>query len=123
MVITYLWSRYFAEMTVSFLFGIRFKARYLPLALLALEAVMGGNIIGGLLGIMVGHLYWFLREEWPNGKYWTVPPRILVDLWQSGQGRTIKKSFGSMTKPVEKKPEPVSTTKAFIGTGRKLGSD
>ena len=123
MVITYVWSRYFSSQTVSFLFGIRFKARYLPLALLAMDAVMGGDMVGGLLGLIVGHMYWFLREEWPTGKFWTIPPRVLVDMLQSGKGRTVKTPFGSVTKPLEKKAESTTTIRTFTGTGRKLGSD
>lgn len=124
MVITYVWSRYFSAQTVSFLFGIRFKARYLPLALLAMDAIMGGNVVGGIMGIVIGHLYWFLKEEWPSGYWWTRPPRVLVDMLQSTKGRTIKTSFGTISKPIEKKIDSSSSaTRAFTGTGRKLGSD
>lgn len=122
MVITYVWSRYFSAQTVSFLFGIKFKARYLPLALLLMDVVMGGNVIGGVMGIIIGHLYWFVKEEWPNGQLWTRPPRVLVDMLRSGKGRTVKTSFGTLTKPIEKKAD-VGATKAFSGTGRKLGSE
>lgn len=77
MVITYVWSRYFPDTVVSFLFGIRFKARFLPLALLAMDAVMGGGITGGLLGIGIGHLYYFLRDEWPGGADFVRAPALL----------------------------------------------
>jgi Derlin-2/3 len=77
MVISYVWSKYFPEVMVSFLFGIRFKARYLPLALLAMDAVMGGDVVGAVLGIIAGHLYYFVREEWPGGYRLVQPPRLM----------------------------------------------
>jgi Derlin-2/3 len=79
MVITYVWSKYFADVTVSLLIGIRIKARFLPLALLVMDAAFGGSIVGGLLGILVGHLYYFVKEEWPGGASLLSPPSVLYD--------------------------------------------
>lgn len=64
MAIVYVWSRRFAEQKVSFWGGFAFPARYLPLVLLLWDALLRGQWVEGLLGILVGHLYWFAREEY-----------------------------------------------------------
>lgn len=38
---------------------------YVPLALLALSVLTGGNIIGDLIGIAVGHVYFYLKDIAP----------------------------------------------------------
>lgn len=35
---------------------------YLPAVMLVFDFVVGGNVKGTLVGIFVGHLYYFMRE-------------------------------------------------------------
>lgn len=62
MTIVYVWAQYNKAVTVSFLFGFRFPAVYLPFVMAAADLVMGGNVMGALLGILVGHTYYFTKE-------------------------------------------------------------
>jgi hypothetical protein len=45
--------------------------------MLGMDLIMGGSIVGGLMGIAVGHIYYFLREDWPTGRKWTQAPKWL----------------------------------------------
>lgn len=63
-VILYTWSRREPTAQLS-MFGIRFKSVYLPWAYVAIRMIMGGSITQPLLGIAVGHLYYFLVEVMP----------------------------------------------------------
>ncbi len=42
------------------------QAMYLPWVLAAFNVLMGGNGMMELLGIFVGHLYFFLRFKYPT---------------------------------------------------------
>lgn len=64
--VLYIWCQLNKEAIVSFWFGTRFKAMYLPWVLLAFNVVMGGGGIMELLGILVGHLYYFLMFKYPQ---------------------------------------------------------
>eukprot|EP01113_Clastostelium_recurvatum_P013192 TRINITY_DN1694_c0_g2_i1.p1 TRINITY_DN1694_c0_g2~~TRINITY_DN1694_c0_g2_i1.p1 ORF type:complete len:242 (-),score=26.51 TRINITY_DN1694_c0_g2_i1:102-827(-) len=65
MMILYVWSRKNANVEVSFMFGIRFKAPYLPWVLIFLDIVLGGDLVLDLVGIAIGHLYFYLDEIYP----------------------------------------------------------
>jgi Derlin-2/3 len=45
---------------------IKMKAFYLPWGMMALEALMGGSVVPDLLGVVVGHLYYFLTVLQPR---------------------------------------------------------
>jgi Derlin-2/3 len=65
-MVTYLWSCREPHALVSF-WGFTLQAMYLPWALAALSFLMGGTsaMISPLMGIGVGHLYYFLIETLP----------------------------------------------------------
>ncbi len=63
-VILYIWSRREPNAQLS-MFGIKFKSVYLPWAYVAIRMIMGGSITQPLLGIVIGHLYYFLVEILP----------------------------------------------------------
>lgn len=42
------------------------QALYLPWAMLALDVVFGNSPVPGLLGILVGHTYYFLTAVYPR---------------------------------------------------------
>jgi len=64
-VIIYYWSRMNAEAIASFYFGIQFPAIYLPWALIVFNLLLGKNPILLLVGIAVGHVYFFLEDVAP----------------------------------------------------------
>ncbi|TPX37279.1 hypothetical protein SeMB42_g00914 [Synchytrium endobioticum] len=68
MAIVYLWAQVNRDSEVSFMFGFRFKAIYLPLVLVAwdLLAKPSGFPVVKVMGILVGHFYFFLDKIWPE---------------------------------------------------------
>jgi len=61
-VIVYLWSREFAEQTLS-MFGLfNVQAFYFPWVLCAIRVLMGGSPVPDLIGIFAGHVYYFLED-------------------------------------------------------------
>ncbi|KAM6156102.1 derlin-3 [Rhynchocyon petersi] len=64
-MLVYVWSRRSPGVAIDF-FGLTFKAPFLPWALLGLSLLLGNSILVDLLGITVGHIYYFLEDVFPN---------------------------------------------------------
>ncbi len=62
--IVYVWSRRDPDSMVN-IWGVKFKAMYLPWVYCAIRVVMNGPVQLILLGIGVGHLYYFLVDVCP----------------------------------------------------------
>ena len=63
--LVYLWSRRNPGVQIA-LFGlISFTAPYLPWVLLGFSALLGHDVKQDLLGIAVGHTFYFLEDVWP----------------------------------------------------------
>ncbi len=78
MMIVYLWSQRCPDQYVSFYFGIRFKASYLPWALLAFGVLLGQSPMADLYGILIGHTFFFLHDLYPEkgGVQWFQTPAL-----------------------------------------------
>ncbi|RNA11430.1 derlin-1 isoform X1 [Brachionus plicatilis] len=85
MSVMYIWSQINRDQIVSFWFGTRFKALYLPWVLLAFNMIIRGSGISELVGILVGHLYFFLMFRYPetNGIHILKTPEILYKYFPS----------------------------------------
>jgi Derlin-2/3 len=60
--IVYLWSREYAEQTLS-MFGLfNVQGFYFPWVLCAIRVLMGGSATPDLIGIFAGHVYYFLVD-------------------------------------------------------------
>ncbi|XP_064598969.1 derlin-1-like [Liolophura sinensis] len=64
--VLYVWCQLNRDEIVSFWFGTRFKAMYLPWVLLAFNMIIGQGGLFELIGILVGHLYFFLMFKYPQ---------------------------------------------------------
>lgn len=64
-VIMYVYSRRNPDNT-SNMYGFKFKTLYLPWIYVAIRLLFGNSIVGALLGIAVGHIYYFLVEVLPH---------------------------------------------------------
>ncbi|CAO1623201.1 unnamed protein product [Parajaminaea phylloscopi] len=68
-VLVYIWSRRNRHIRLS-LFGLLvITAPYLPLALVAFSWVLSGSaqaVKGDLLGLAIGHLFYFFDDVWPK---------------------------------------------------------
>ncbi|KAI8985325.1 Der1-like family-domain-containing protein [Pilobolus umbonatus] len=79
----YIWARRNPYVRLNFLGLVVFTAPNLPWVLLCFSLFLGGQVpVGDMLGVLVGHLYYFFEDVWPNdpmshGKKWLATPRII----------------------------------------------
>mmetsp|Transcript_11168 Transcript_11168/g.27447 ORF Transcript_11168/g.27447 Transcript_11168/m.27447 type:complete len:253 (+) Transcript_11168:286-1044(+) len=86
-MMVYLWGRRNPYSRMNFLGLFPFTAPYLPWVLLSFSFVLGNNGTVDLLGIFVGHLYYFLEDVYPRmiqSRYRILKtPKILEYLFDS----------------------------------------
>lgn len=81
--LTYIWSRRNAAVEMSFLGLFIFSAAYLPLVLIGFSFVVNGRVpTADVLGLIVGHAFYFLEDVWPEnpasgGKRWLACPQLI----------------------------------------------
>jgi len=97
--ILYYWSRREPYAILNF-FSFTIKGFQFPFALCFFQLLMGGNIWMDLLGLVSGHLYYFLKEVVPQeyGRELIQTPHFLVMLmtkYQSGAPRTSSRPAGA----------------------------
>jgi Derlin-2/3 len=83
-MLLYLWSREFPNANISLYGLVTLKAFYLPWAMLALDVIFGSPIMPDLLGIIAGHLYYFLTVLHPlaTGKNYLKTPKWVYPLFK-----------------------------------------
>lgn len=87
--VLYVWCQLNKDQVVTFWFGTRFKAMYLPWVLFAFNLIIGSGGLMELFGIVVGHLYFFLMFKYPQdfgGTRLLSVPSILYRYFPSRQG-------------------------------------
>ena len=93
-VLIYIWSRRNPDTRLSFLGLLVFTAPYLPWVLMAFNLLMHGNVPKDeILGVIVGHVYYFFVDVWPglgdgHGRPLD-PPAWWVRLWEGGILRRV----------------------------------
>ncbi|KAK3084358.1 hypothetical protein FSP39_012158 [Pinctada imbricata] len=65
-MLVYLWSRRNPYVRMNFFGLMTFHAPYLPWVLLGFSVLLGNSIMVDLMGIAVGHIYYFLEDVFPN---------------------------------------------------------
>lgn len=65
-MLVYIWSRRNPYVRMNFFGLLNFQAPYLPWVLLAFSLLLGNAIMVDLMGIAVGHIYYFLEDVFPN---------------------------------------------------------
>ncbi|KDO79933.1 hypothetical protein CISIN_1g035602mg, partial [Citrus sinensis] len=88
-MLLYVWSREFPTAQISIYGLVTLKAFYLPWAMLALDVIFGSPLLPNFLGIIAGHLYYFLTVLHPlaGGRNILATPRWvhkLVAFWRLG---------------------------------------
>ncbi|KAJ4832758.1 ER-associated protein degradation protein [Turnera subulata] len=88
-MLLYVWSREYPNAQINIYGLVTLKAFYFPWAMLALDVIFGSPIMPDLLGIIAGHLYYFLTVLHPlaTGKTLLKTPRWLhnvVARWRIG---------------------------------------
>ena len=84
-MMTYIWGRRNEDIKMSFLGVFSFTAPYLPWVMLAFSLLLGNPIAMDVMGILVGHTYYFLEYIYPviaEFRGWRIkrimePPRLL----------------------------------------------
>lgn len=78
-MVVYIWSKRNPEVTLSFLGLFNFNAPYLPWVILGFGLLLGQSPIYDLLGIVVGHIYYFLEDVYPvtSGRHLLKTPSFL----------------------------------------------
>lgn len=64
--VLYVWCQLNKDTIVTFWFGTRFKAMYLPWVLFGFNMILNGMGLTELIGIIIGHLYFFLKFKYPQ---------------------------------------------------------
>jgi len=85
MVLIYYWARKNPNLPMSFMFGIRFQSAYFPWVLILLRVLLGGTPLMEILGVIVGHIYFFLQDIYPatsNRRPLLQTPQFLKDWFQ-----------------------------------------
>jgi Derlin-2/3 len=79
-ILVYIWSRREPWIQLNFLGLFIFQAPFLPWVFLGFSALLSGTFpTSHLLGILIGHLYYFFEDVWPNegGHRWLRTPSIM----------------------------------------------
>eukprot|EP01091_Cochliopodium_minus_P000691 TRINITY_DN10605_c0_g1_i1.p1 TRINITY_DN10605_c0_g1~~TRINITY_DN10605_c0_g1_i1.p1 ORF type:complete len:224 (-),score=24.23 TRINITY_DN10605_c0_g1_i1:38-709(-) len=82
--VVYIWSRRNPDTPMSFLGVINFKAPYLPIFILVIGFLLGQSPVFDLLGIFVGHIYYFFEDVYPRyrpGRKILATPQIFHTLF------------------------------------------
>jgi len=89
LAVLYVWCMLNKEVIVSFWFGTQFKAMYLPWVLFGFNLIIQGSGVMELIGILIGHLYFFLMFKYPQdfgGPSLLKTPQIFYDWFPSQPG-------------------------------------
>ena len=89
LAVLYIWCQLNKDVIVNFWFGSQFKAMYLPWVLLAFNVIISGGGVMELIGILLGHLYFFLMFKYPQdfgGASLLATPQFLNDWFPSRGG-------------------------------------
>ncbi|KAH6932166.1 hypothetical protein HPB50_003305 [Hyalomma asiaticum] len=65
-MLVYIWSRRNPYFRLNFFGLINFQAPYLPWVLLGFSLILGNSVIVDIVGVIVGHIYYFLEDVFPN---------------------------------------------------------
>ncbi|XP_041749843.1 derlin-2 isoform X1 [Coregonus clupeaformis] len=85
-MLVYVWSRRNPNVRMNFFGLLNFQAPFLPWVLMGFSLLLGNSIIVDLLGIAVGHVYFFLEDVFPNqpgGGRWLKTPFFLKMLFDT----------------------------------------
>ena len=122
-MLVYVWSREFPNAQINIYGLVQLKAFYLPWAMLALDVIFGSPLTADLLGIIAGHLYYFLTVLHPlaSGKYILKTPAWVDKLVARRRiGAPVARPM-SRGQPVNNTPQDSSSGVAFRGRSYRLG--
>eukprot|EP00270_Netrium_digitus_P021319 TRINITY_DN905_c0_g1_i1.p1 TRINITY_DN905_c0_g1~~TRINITY_DN905_c0_g1_i1.p1 ORF type:complete len:276 (-),score=71.06 TRINITY_DN905_c0_g1_i1:19-846(-) len=110
-VIIYVWSREFPNASVNIFGLISVAGFYLPWLYVLLDLMLGGDVIEDLLGIAVGHLYYFLTVIYP-----ATSGRVLLQTPFWLHNFVLRQRIGQP--PVANPPQPIYPQQPQAAAGR-----
>lgn len=122
LAVLYIWCQANKDTIVQFWFGTQFKAMYLPWVLVAFNMVIRGGGLNELIGILVGHLYYFLAFKYPQefgGRAFIQTPSFLYNWLPNTRGGV----HGFGTAPTARRADAApggGGGRYFFGQGRRL---
>jgi len=87
--VVYVWCMINKDTIVNFWFGAQFKAMYLPWVWFAISLIINREGIVELVGILIGHMYFFLSFKYPQdfgGPSLLATPNILYSWFPNKRG-------------------------------------
>lgn len=120
----YVWCQINRDQIVQFWFGTQFKAAYLPWILLAFNLITRGSYLPDLVGILVGHLYFFLMFKYPQdfgGRQFLSTPSIFYKWFPNRRGGVA--GFGMAPSSRRQQQDDGNPVRHRWGTGQQLGGD
>ncbi|CAB1414191.1 unnamed protein product [Pleuronectes platessa] len=87
-MLVYVWSRRHPLIRMNFFGLLDFQAPFLPWVLMGFSLLLGNSVVVDLLGISVGHIYYFLEDVFPNqpgGKKLLTTPELLRAMFDDQQ--------------------------------------
>ncbi|XP_066928207.1 derlin-1-like [Clytia hemisphaerica] len=120
--VLYIWCQLNKDQIVSFWFGTQFKAMYLPWVLAAFNMILGQGGLMEIIGIFVGHMYFFLMFKYPQdfgGRRFLTTPAFLYNYLPNRRGGVA--GFGQA--PASRRDNSNRGANAFGGSGNRLGDD
>lgn len=122
--VLYVWCQLNKDTVVTFWFGTTFKAMYLPWVLFGFNFIIAGGGISELIGILAGHVYYFLKythpQEYGVQSYLTTPS-FLYNWFPS---RRMPGGFGvPPPRAATGATGPANTGRHDWGHGRVLGGN
>lgn len=121
--VLYVWCYLNKDVIVNFWFGTRFKARYLPWVLLAFNFILSSGSAFSVAGILVGHLYCFLKFQYPQelgGPSFLETPSFLKRFYPDLSGGI---QFGFGVPPVNRQPQQQQDQQRQAGGNRLFGGN
>lgn len=119
LAVLYVWCQLNKDQIVQFWFGTQFKAMYLPWILFAFNLIISGGGMNELIGIFVGHLYFFLVFKYPQdygGPKLINTPQFLHQLFSN-----VRANVGGFGHPPASRREQAGGRYSW-GTGQPLGN-
>eukprot|EP00049_Salpingoeca_infusionum_P000830 m.42654 g.42654 ORF g.42654 m.42654 type:complete len:242 (+) comp10723_c0_seq2:99-824(+) len=94
----YVWARRNRAAQLQFLGVLNFRAPYLPWVLLVFGLILGQSPLSDLLGIFVGHVYWYLEDVYAKpaeqgglgGPRVLKAPSFLQQLFDEGEDDVVQ---------------------------------
>eukprot|EP00056_Hartaetosiga_gracilis_P008863 m.127390 g.127390 ORF g.127390 m.127390 type:complete len:248 (-) comp13008_c0_seq1:3014-3757(-) len=122
--IVHVWCHTNPNQILSFWFGTKFKAIYFPWVLFGFSILTGKGGIAELIGIICGHIYFFLKFKYPElgGQSFLETPLFIKRFFPDDTGGVRAGVHGDA--PAARRPnQPPPPRNMFGGRGHVLGGN